>query len=206
MLMDEPFGAIDPVVRADIQDEFLRMQQHVRKTIIIVTHDIDEAIKMGDRIAVLRDGGVLAQFGSPAELLAAPNSDFVARFIGADSALKRLSLHHVGDMQIISLAEAASQGYVLYVDATGRPTHWGSGTPATPLVRADATLRDALSQLLAAGTYFAPVVDAAGMPLGVISADIIQAALRPPAPAEPVAHMPFATTHLTGHPSQAAAG
>ena len=71
MLMDEPFGAIDPVTRARLQDEFLRLQEQVRKTVVFVTHDIDEAIKMGDRIAILREGGVLAQYATPAELLTA---------------------------------------------------------------------------------------------------------------------------------------
>jgi osmoprotectant transport system ATP-binding protein len=100
MLMDEPFGAIDPINRDRLQDEFLRLQVLVRKTIVFVTHDIDEAIKMGDRIAILREGGHLAQYGTPAEILADPADEFVARFVGADRGLKRLSLTTLAEMQL----------------------------------------------------------------------------------------------------------
>ena len=92
MLMDEPFGAVDPIVRSRLQDEFLRLQQEVRKTIVFVTHDIDEAIKMGDRIAIFRQGGHLEQYAPPDELLAEPATDFVADFLGAERGLKRLAL------------------------------------------------------------------------------------------------------------------
>src|SRR5206468_1658366 len=92
MLMDEPFGAIDPIVRARLQDEFLRLQQEVRKTVVFVTHDVDEAIKVGDRIAILRQGGRLAQYDTPATILERPADEFVARFVGADRALKALAL------------------------------------------------------------------------------------------------------------------
>ena len=92
MLMDEPFGAVDPIVRERLQNEFLRLQEQLAKTILFVTHDIDEAIKMGDLVAVFQAGGIVAQFGPPAEILAAPASEFVARFVGADRGLKRLSL------------------------------------------------------------------------------------------------------------------
>ena len=92
MLMDEPFGAIDPITRERLQDEFLRLQERIRKTVLFVTHDIDEAIKMGDRIIILREGGILAQYDTPEEILAHPADDFVARFVGADRGLKRLSL------------------------------------------------------------------------------------------------------------------
>ena len=83
MLMDEPFGAIDPIVRARLQDEFLRLQQELRKTVLFVTHDIDEAIKLGDRIAIFRQGGKLAQYDTPEEILRRPADDFVAEFVGA---------------------------------------------------------------------------------------------------------------------------
>ena len=95
MLMDEPFGAVDPINRERLQNEFLRLQAEVRKTILFVTHDIDEAIKMGDRVAVLREGGRLAQYATPAELLMAPADGFVEDFVGADRALKRLALLRV---------------------------------------------------------------------------------------------------------------
>src|ERR1700756_3845260 len=91
MLMDEPFGAIDPIVRARLQDEFLRLQGELRKTVVFVTHDVDEAIKLGDRIAILREGGRLAQYDTPRAILARPADEFVARFVGADRGLKRLS-------------------------------------------------------------------------------------------------------------------
>ena len=100
MLMDEPFGAIDPITRGRLQNEFLRLQGELRKTIVFVTHDIDEAIKMGDRIAVLKKGGVLAQYATPAELLLEPVDAFVEDFVGADRALKRLALLRVRDVDL----------------------------------------------------------------------------------------------------------
>src|SRR6202021_891607 len=98
MLMDEPFGAIDPINRAHLQDEFLALQERGRKTVVFVTHHIDEAIKMGDRIAILREGGHLAQYDTPAEILRAPADDFVAEFVGADRALKRLGLATLSEL------------------------------------------------------------------------------------------------------------
>src|ERR1700730_7934377 len=102
MLMVEPFGAIDPINRARLQDEFLALQHKARKTGVFVTHDIDEAIKMGDRIAIRREGGVLAQYDTPAAILSRPADDFVARFVGADRALKRLTLTSVGDLELLA--------------------------------------------------------------------------------------------------------
>ncbi|HZE04259.1 MAG TPA: ABC transporter ATP-binding protein [Solirubrobacteraceae bacterium] len=128
MLMDEPFGALDPITRARLQDEFLRLQRQLRKTVIFVTHDIDEALKMGDKVAVLREGGRLAQYASPEELLAAPADEFVASFIGADRGLKRLNLHRLDEL----CGEASSE----VVDES------------LPTVSADASLRLALSILL----------------------------------------------------------
>jgi osmoprotectant transport system ATP-binding protein len=141
MLMDEPFGAVDPIVRANLQDEFLRIQEDLAKTILFVTHDIDEAIKIGDLVAVLETGGRLAQFGPPESILAAPASDFVARFVGADRGLKRLSLRRVGDLALAAavtarpgddageahrrvLADQAGMGYLLLVDDLDRPIGW----------------------------------------------------------------------------------
>ena len=100
MLMDEPFGAIDPINRERLQNEFLRLQAEIRKTVLFVTHDIDEAIKMGDRIAVMREGGRVAQYATPAELLMAPADEFVEDFVGADRALKRLALMRVSDIDL----------------------------------------------------------------------------------------------------------
>jgi osmoprotectant transport system ATP-binding protein len=129
MLMDEPFGAIDPVTRERLQNDFLRLHREVRKTVIFVTHDIDEAIKMGDHICLLRQGGKLAQFGTPEEILAAPADDFVADFVGADRGLKRLSLRRVGEVEL----EPAN------------------GAGELPVVDARTSLRDAVSVMLADG-------------------------------------------------------
>ena len=107
MLMDEPFAAVDPIVRERLQDEFLRLQRDLAKTILFVTHDIDEAIKMGDFVAVMEEGGRLAQFGPPDEILAHPASDFVARFVGADRGLKRLSLVTIADLELAPLPASA---------------------------------------------------------------------------------------------------
>ena len=102
MLMDEPFAAIDPIVRARLQDEFLRLQLEVRKTVVFVTHDIDEAIKVGDRIAILRAGGKLAQYDTPMTILEHPADEFVAEFVGADRALKALALRTVAELELAS--------------------------------------------------------------------------------------------------------
>ena len=204
MLMDEPFGAIDPVVRTQIQDEFLRLQKHVSKTIIIVTHDVDEAIRMGDKIAVLREGGVLARFGSPAEVLANPGSEFVATFLGSDSGLKRLALATVAAAPLIDLASAASQGYGMYVDELGRPVQWADGRPIVARVRLADSLRDALSTLVAAATYVAVVVDDNHRPIGVLTTDAIHQALHQPtatvnlgAPMQPIATVAPHVPHVT---------
>ncbi|HET9739865.1 MAG TPA: ATP-binding cassette domain-containing protein, partial [Solirubrobacteraceae bacterium] len=139
MLMDEPFGAIDPINRERLQNEFLRLQAEIRKTIVFVTHDIDEAIKMGDRIAILQVGGKLAQYASPTELLMEPASSFVEDFVGADRALKALSLQSVRDVDLWRVAlvkldepvadvrrriEDADIDIPLLVDDDGRPRGW----------------------------------------------------------------------------------
>jgi osmoprotectant transport system ATP-binding protein len=111
LLMDEPYSAVDPIVRERLQDELLALQQRLRKTIVLVTHDIDEAIKLGDRIALLNVGGVLEQFGPPSELLRSPANDFVARFLGRERALKRMALLRVNDVQV-------GPGAVVDADAT----------------------------------------------------------------------------------------
>ena len=100
MLMDEPFGAVDPIVRERLQDQFLDIQRRLKKTIVFVTHDIDEAIKMADRIAILNVGGVVEQFATPEEILRTPANDFVKQFVGAERGLKRLALVSVGDIDL----------------------------------------------------------------------------------------------------------
>jgi osmoprotectant transport system ATP-binding protein len=156
MLMDEPFGAIDPITRARLQDEFKRLQAQVRKTVVFVTHDIDEAIKMGDKIAILRQGGKLAQYDSPAKILIDPADDFVAQFVGADRALKRLGLSTLADVDLLA------------VD--------GHGASAT--VERSATVRDALSAMLAEGGRPMTVLDESGRPAGVVTLELLGGLLR----------------------------
>jgi osmoprotectant transport system ATP-binding protein len=201
MLMDEPFGAIDPINRERLQNEFLRLQRQIRKTIVFVTHDIDEAIKMGDRIAVMREGGHLAQYATPAQLLAEPADAFVKRFVGADRALKRLALQRVREVDLWQAplvrtgepARAARERvaasdvpYALLVDDERRPLGWlgedalagelvdarGRLIPGT-VVEEDDVLRDALSDLLAGEAMYAPVVDATGRVAGVLSIELL---------------------------------
>jgi osmoprotectant transport system ATP-binding protein len=146
MLMDEPFGALDPITRDRLQLELLRLHEEVRKTIIFVTHDIDEAIKLGDRIALLREGGHLAQYATPDDLLAHPADDFVARFVGADRGLKRLALRQLAEIDL---------------EPVQSPD--GVSAPATT------TLRDALSLMMSEGADPLVVVDADGAPIGQVS-------------------------------------
>jgi osmoprotectant transport system ATP-binding protein len=158
MLMDEPFGAIDPINRARLQDEFLALQQQVRKTIVFVTHDIDEAIKMGDRIAILREGGVLAQYDTPSEILTRPADEFVAQFVGADRALKRLSLTTVAELALLP------------VDGAHAAAPSPSASPsASRYVSRESTVHDALSQLLSAGGEPLQVIDGDGRVLGLLT-------------------------------------
>jgi osmoprotectant transport system ATP-binding protein len=130
MLMDEPFGAIDPITRERLQDEFLQLQQRIRKTIVFVTHDVDEALRLGDRIAIFAEGSRLAQFASPLEILTHPADDFVRSFIGEGAAIRRLSLLRIGDL-----------------DAS----HDGLGAPAELTVGADETVSAVLEKMLMRG-------------------------------------------------------
>ena len=206
MLMDEPFGAIDPINRERLQNEFLRLQREIRKTIVFVTHDIDEAIKMGDRIAVMKKGGVLAQYAPPAELLMYPADRFVEDFVGSDRALKRLALQRVRDIDLwraalVRVGEPAAEArakisdsdlpYALLVDGEQRPLGWLSEraltgervsddlrSPADPVVELDDVLRDALADLLQHESQYGPVVDAHGRVAGVLSLELIGHALH----------------------------
>ncbi len=158
MLMDEPFGAIDPINRDRLQNEFLRLQERVRKTVVFVTHDIDEAIKMGDRIAILREGGILAQYGTPEEILSAPADEFVARFVGADRGLKRLSLTTLGDLDLVT----------------------PNGHRPTLRLPSATTARDALSLMLTDGAGDALVVGDDEQVLGIASVDLLGGLLNTP--------------------------
>ncbi len=180
MLMDEPFGATDPITREHLQNEFLRLQQTIRKTIVFVTHDFDEAVKLGDRIAVLRNQSRIAQYDTPAEILRAPADDFVAGFVGSGAALKRLNLVLVRDLQ---LQEQAGRGRdLLEFDDGGRPLRWrGQPESATPLrsVTLDTSVHDALSALLVEGHETSvPVVDESGRYHGLLGMTEVRAALR----------------------------
>ncbi|MGH2742105.1 MAG: ABC transporter ATP-binding protein [Thermoleophilaceae bacterium] len=206
MLMDEPFGAIDPINRERLQNEFLRLQREIRKTIVFVTHDIDEAIKVGDRIAVMQKGGKLAQYAPPAELLMYPQGRFVEDFVGADRALKRLALQRVRDVDLwkaplVRVGEPVAEArakvadsevpYPLLVDGDGRPLGWLSEkalqgerverelrSEANPVLELDDVLRDALSDLLQEEARYGPVVDHRGEICGVLSIEMLSHALR----------------------------
>jgi osmoprotectant transport system ATP-binding protein len=155
MLMDEPFGAIDPINRTRLQNQFLRLQERIGKTVVFVTHDIDEALKMGDQIAVMKEGGVLAQYATPQELLQSPADEFVASFVGADRGLKELALHHVRELEL-------------------GPVRVGS--PVT--VEVDDSLRDALSAMLVNDADYALVRDGGPEIVGTITIDQIREVVR----------------------------
>jgi osmoprotectant transport system ATP-binding protein len=157
LLMDEPFGALDPITRARLQQELRRLHHDVAKTVIFVTHDIDEAITMGDRIAILRQGGTLAQYDTPDAILAHPADEFVERFIGEDRALRRLALRRVGDLP---LGPVRGQ------------------TPDMATVAASATVRNAVSLLLETGTGDLLVIGDDGEPVGVLRLEEATSLLR----------------------------
>jgi osmoprotectant transport system ATP-binding protein len=177
LLMDEPFGAVDPITRDRLQDELIRLQHELRKTIVFVTHDFDEAIKLGDRIVVLRERSRIAQFDTPEAILTNPADDFVSGLVGAGAALKRLNLTRVRDVgitacptlsvddplqEILSRLRGSGPNEILLLDGRRRPCKWlrrgdlvrarGSltraGTPVRSTVTRDATLRDALEAVL----------------------------------------------------------
>ena len=207
LLMDEPFGAIDPITRERLQNEFLRLQQELRKTIVFVTHDIDEAIKMGDLIAILGERSQIAQFDSPAHILGNPANDFVADFIGAGSTLKGLNLRRVRDVSLSEIPTApstigrqaamerldeSSEQWLLLLDEHGRPQRWvneaavdrsdkpltEAGLPVKAIVEPQATLRDALEELLASNAGVACVVDARGAFQGAVDVDTLTDVVR----------------------------
>ena len=155
MLMDEPFGAIDPINRTRLQNEFLRLQAQIRKTVVFVTHDIDEALKMGDHVALMKEGGVLAQYATPKELLEQPADDFVESFVGADRGLKALALYRVSDLELHPVRE---------------------GSPVT--VDPDETLRDAFSTMLTSDADYARVRGPNGDVVGTVTIDQIREVAR----------------------------
>jgi osmoprotectant transport system ATP-binding protein len=207
MLMDEPFGALDPITRERLQNEFLRLQQEIGKTIVFVTHDIDEAIKMGDRIAILNIGSTVAQYDTPEVVLTAPADDFVREFIGSGASLKRLGLAKVGDVElgrwptsrIIDGREAAlgalgssGRDVLLLLDDHRRPLRWVAqqdlthaddpleqkGVEVRAVVEPSATLAAALEALLISRVGVVAVVDGTGALLGAVDTPVIMAAVE----------------------------
>ncbi|MEV5000986.1 ABC transporter ATP-binding protein [Nocardioides sp. LML1-1-1.1] len=194
ILMDEPFGAVDPITRQRLQDELLSIQRELGKTIVCVTHDIDEAIKLGDRILILREGAQVAQYDTPETVLSAPADDFVADFVGAGSSLKALTLARVGEVELRQTvtarvgepveevkrrAEAAGENCVVVLDERGRPVGWPflRQLRGTTIVRPDgdlvdvdvrATLNDALDTMLSSSHGGAVVTGDRDQFVGVI--------------------------------------
>ncbi len=204
LLMDEPFGAIDPINRDRLQQEFLRLQGEVKKTVVFVTHDIDEAVRLGDRIAILREGGVLEQYAPPADVLGRPATPFVAEFVGADRGLKRLSVTGLegatvdgfptlaGDGDLAGARRAmdeAGTAWAVVVDGdnrllgvVSRAEAEGDGlladrVQATEPVSSHATLKDALATLLLRDAGWVAVVDD-GRYRGVLTPESLHAAIR----------------------------
>jgi osmoprotectant transport system ATP-binding protein len=207
MLMDEPFSAVDPVVRAQLQNEFLRLQGELGKTIVFVTHDIDEAIKLGDQVAVLQVGGHLAQLAPPAELLSDPADTFVAGFVGRDRGYRALGFAVAGQLPVrkeeavrlgsaaAEAREAAEDGWVLVTDLEDRPQGWlrtdrltdtALTAPVTPqelnlggtLAAENATLREALDSALSSPSGRGVIVDGSGRLLGTVTASEVLARIE----------------------------
>lgn len=204
MLMDEPFGAIDPITRDRLQNEFLRLQKQLKKTIMFVTHDIDEALKMGTLVCILQVGGVLAQLDTPANILARPADEFVADFVGADRGLKRLTLVRVGEVMqkapllgnvndsgsdLTTQMRAHNIDSLFITDDVGRlagyvvleDTQNHLNQPAKSMLRhlvstteEEATMKDAFSTMLSYGIRYLPVVDPHDKLLGIITVEDAQ--------------------------------
>ncbi len=199
LLMDEPFGAVDPITRGALQDELLRLQAELHKTIVFVTHDFNEAVKLGDRIAVLGNQSRILQYDTPAAILTEPADETVAGFVGADAALKQLTLVRVSETELAhcpailesdppetARAALATQDWGLILDATRRPLRWISrpqltqattlhnlGLPVTGTISLRATLQQALETLLAESNANAVVTGPHGEYLGLITIDTL---------------------------------
>ncbi|HWR48033.1 MAG TPA: ATP-binding cassette domain-containing protein, partial [Pseudonocardiaceae bacterium] len=207
LLMDEPFSAVDPVVREDLQNQLLRLQDELGKTILFVTHDIDEAVRLGNNVAVLRAGGVLAQFAPPQQLLAEPADDFVAGFVGRNRGYRALSFVSSDDLPVHSLdtvrvaktvqaaKNGAGSGWRLAVDADGRPRGWlapadvdaakvdaaqpdGALRAGGSLHRRGDPMRTALDAALSSPSGLGVVVDGDGAAVGGVLAEDVLAQWR----------------------------
>ncbi|MFL5995365.1 MAG: ABC transporter ATP-binding protein [Streptomyces sp.] len=206
LLMDEPFSAVDPVVRKGLQDELLRIQDELGKTIVFVTHDIDEAVKIGTMVAVMRTGGKLAQYAPPAELLSSPADAFVEDFLGTDRGIRRLSFFPSAGLRLltgpvvavdataeqIAARDTAEAPYLLVTDVDGKPLGWSEPQDLTagsvdtarllpygrPFVAGTDSLRAALDCAVLSPTGWAVGVDAEGRVAGVVSQQSIGEAIR----------------------------
>ena len=206
LLMDEPFGAVDPITRASLQDELVRLQGELRKTIVFVTHDFSEAVKLGDRIAVLGPGSSVLQFDTPEAILTNPADETVSGFIGDDAALKTLTLRRVGDVELQGATTArvsesstdfaarlrgTSDEWAVVLDDAGRPLRWvrgdrvarmsdlgSGGLPVAGTVTVDSSLQEALDGLLSTASATTVVVDRDGVYRGTIGIDDLVAELR----------------------------
>ncbi|WP_328874502.1 ABC transporter ATP-binding protein [Streptomyces sp. NBC_00287] len=202
LLMDEPFSAVDPIVRKGLQDELLRIQEELGKTIVFVTHDIDEAVKLGTMVAVMRTGGHLAQFAPPAELLTNPADSFVEDFLGTDRGIRRLSFFPSADLELLTAPIVASDAtseqiaardltdapYLLVTDLDGKPLGWAEADGeidtarllpyGRPFVAATDSLRAALDCAVLSPTGWAVAVDGEGRATGVVSQQTIGEAIR----------------------------
>ena len=206
LLMDEPFGAVDPITRQRLQDELLRVQEEVGKTIVFVTHDFDEAVKLGDRIVIFDAGAKVVQYDTPEAILANPAGDYVTEFVGAGATLKALSLTRVRDVELVEPATAragddstavvaaardARQDYVVVLDERDRPVAWLSLAELAmaptvpdrtderlPVVGAAATLNDALDTMLAASQGGVIVTGRGGALVGVVIVETVMSAIQ----------------------------
>jgi len=218
LLMDEPFGAIDPITRDRLQDEFLRLQQEIKKTIVFVTHDIDEAVKMGDRIAILQQRSKIAQYDTPEKILTDPANEFVQDFIGSGPSIKRLSLSRVSDIEtadwpvarltdshdeVRDKMQRSGKGYVLLLDDQDRPRRWvgaedvehddaslaETGRPAVAIVEANANLYNTLDTMITSYKGSAIVVDDEDRYQGVVDFATVLEAIDTMRPREQDRHM-----------------
>lgn len=206
LLMDEPFGAVDPITRQRLQDELIRIQHELRKTIVIVTHDFDEAVKLGDWIVIFREGAQIVQYDTPERILAEPADEFVESFIGSGAGLKQLNLRRVRDVElreavtarpgeaaadVLARVEQAKHGHAVILDERDRPIGWPSRRQlsrlttladavdeTTPIVGQDATLNDALDEMLVSSAGAAIVTGRRGAFVGVITVEVVMEAIR----------------------------
>ncbi len=175
MLMDEPFSAVDPIVRNQLQEELLRLQREIGKTIVFVTHDIDEAIKLGDNVAVLRVGGVLAQFAPPAELLAHPADDFVESFIGKDRGYRALTFTRTEGVELAPVPDSLELG------SRGEPLGWRAGSELLPVgavFHREDSLRAVLDAVLTSPVGKGVCVDETGKAVGVVDHETLAGVLH----------------------------